>query len=595
MNTLIVATEKHEFKLMTENDHVKLELSAEQLGAGVDLIRIRFKAEEAVVPPLLTLSFTHPSCDIHASWHPSMDRNKSFHPDWMKALRSNAATSAPVYSLYNVSSFNRFTFAFSDALNTVHYTGAICEETAQFHCTIQLFKEMTAPLAAYEAELLVDTRNIPYYDSLQDVSNWWNAMPAYKAAFVPEVARSPMYSTWYNMHQEVTAERIEKECRLAQSLGMKAVIVDDGWQTGDNRRGYAYAGDWEVFDGKFPDMRKHVEEVHKLGMKLILWYSVPFVGKHSKAWDRFKNHFLRYNEGQGTGVLDPRYPEVREYIIGKYEQAVKEWQLDGFKLDFIDAFYSPELHTPSTAPGRDYESIPEAVDRLLTDSIGRLRAVKPDIMVEFRQTYIGPAMRKYGNMLRAWDCPNDSIQNRVRTLDIRLICGDTAAHADMIMWHDKDPLESAALQLINALFSVPQISVLLEKLPEDHLRMLQYWLTYWCDNREILLGGKLEPMNPELLYPIVRASKGQKQIVAVYYDTVVSLNQGVQDIHEWSIVNGRMREGIYIEVPEPLGQASVVLQDCCGEVVAEYSMNLDVGVYKLPAPPAGSACLLLMK
>ena len=27
---------------------------------------------------------------------------------------------------------------------------------------------------------------------------------------------------------------------------MESIIVDDGWQTDDNNRGYAYCGDWAV-------------------------------------------------------------------------------------------------------------------------------------------------------------------------------------------------------------------------------------------------------------------------------------------------------------------------------------------------------------
>jgi hypothetical protein len=76
-------------------------------------------------------------------------------------------------------------------------------------------------------------------------------------------------------------------------------------------------------------------------------------------------------------------------------------------------------------------------------------------------------MRKYGNMFRAGDCPNDCASNRLRTLEIRLLCGNTAAHMDMLVWHHDDPVDRAALQILHALFAVPQISVMLDRLPED--------------------------------------------------------------------------------------------------------------------------------
>ncbi|WP_255314371.1 glycoside hydrolase family 36 protein [Bacillus sp. FJAT-26390] len=598
---ITVSTKKHQFMLASKEEgetenRFAISLAVENKGDGIDVIRLIMKAEQLLKPPVLTLRWQHPADDIQASWHPAQDRNKSFKADWMRDLRANAATSAPVYSLFNLNGNNRLTYAFSDALHTTHYAGGIREETAEFHCSIQLFKEPTAPLKYYEAALLVDTRDIPYYESLQNVQNWWSEMPAFKPAAVPDEAKRPMYSTWYSMHQNVTAESVEAECEIARSLGMDAVIVDDGWQTEDNRRGYAYTGDWEPCESKFPDMAGHVSAVHALGMKIVLWYAVPYVGKHSKAWDRFQNKLVRYNENSHAGVLDPRYPEVREYIIHTYEKAVKEWNLDGFKLDFIDAFYSPELQQPSTAEGRDCESIPAAVDRLLTDSLSRLRAIKPDIMVEFRQPYVGPAMRKYGNMFRASDCPYDSIQNRVRTLDIRLLCGDTAAHADMIMWHPEEPVESAALQLINLLFSVPQISMPLHSLPDEHRRMLRYWLGFWSEHRNVLLDGKLAPGSPELLYPVVQTSKAGKTIIATYHDAIVPLSSSRETdaSEEWIIVNGRLKDNVYAEVTAPLGKANVVISNCCGNVVSEHQLHLAAGLHKLPIPPSGTAVIRMV-
>lgn len=588
----IINTDTHAFTLSSEDHGFTVTLFTEKMQEGIDLITLRLEAVEALTPPVFTLGWSHPACDIQGSWHPAQDRNKSFKADWMRTLRSNAAASAPVYALFNSVGRNRLTFAYSDALNTVHYSGGISEETADFHCRVQLFTETTSPFTSYEAKLLVDTRDIPYYESLQGVQKWWSAMPEYRPAFVPAAAKEPMYSTWYSMHQNVTDTHIEEQCRLAKKLGMEAVIVDDGWQTEDNRRGYAYCGDWETYEGKFPDMKRHVDAVHELGMKFILWYSVPFIGKYSEVWDRFKNKILRFNENHGAAVLDPRYPDVREYIINKYEEAVKEWGLDGFKLDFIDTFYSPELQLPSTTPGKDYESIPEAVDRLLTDSIGRLKELNPNIMIEFRQMYIGPAMRKYGNMFRAADCPNDSIQNRVRTLDIRLICGDTAAHADMIMWHPEEPVESAALQIINCLFSVPQVSVLLDKLPSNQLRMLEYWLSFWKENRDLLLDGRIEPMNPELLYPLVRAVKEDRGIIVAYHEQVVPIDASTL-VSQWIVVNGRRQDGLYVEVTGEVGAAKVIIKNCCGDIVEELSAMLTSGIHKLAIPASGLATIFI--
>ena len=85
--------------------------------------------------------------------------------------------------------------------------------------------------------------------------------------------------------------------------------------------------------------------------------------------------------------------------------------------------------------GRDIKSLPLAVNRLLSDVMERLKAIKPEILIEFRQSYIGPAIRKYGNIFRAADCPADILTNRVRTVDLRLFSGNTAVHSDMLEWN----------------------------------------------------------------------------------------------------------------------------------------------------------------
>jgi alpha-galactosidase len=61
---------------------------------------------------------------------------------------------------------------------------------------------------------------------------------------------------------------------------------------------------------------------------------------------------------------------------------------------------------------RDYHSLEDAVDALMAETADTLRGINPEVLIEFRQRYVGPAIRKYGNMLRVKDCPNDAIRNR---------------------------------------------------------------------------------------------------------------------------------------------------------------------------------------
>ena len=217
-------------------------------------------------------------------------------------------------------------------------------------------------------------------------------------------------------------------------------------------------------------------------------------------------------------MLDPRFPEVREFLISTYEKALVQWDIDGFKLDFIDSFRfdGEDPAVREDYAGRDLRSLPEAVNLLLSETRSRLERIKPGILIEFRQSYIGPAIRKYGNLFRVGDCPGDFLSNRLGVIDLRLTSGDTAVHSDMLEWNSRDTVENAALQLLNVIFSVPQISVRLADLPEEHREMLKFWLDFMRVHQEVLLHGKLTPYHPELNYPLVVAETETEMVIAVY-------------------------------------------------------------------------------
>ncbi|WP_053372397.1 glycoside hydrolase family 36 protein [Paenibacillus sp. FJAT-27812] len=579
----------YEYKLESVDSVFRATLSVERESEGIEIVRVKIEADAPAVPPIFNLKFSHPVIDVQGVWHPNALYQKSIRADWIPLLDSKSTSSAPVVSLFGGKGVNRLTFAFSDVLNVIKYDAGLHEETSDFNCIVAMFDTPTPELASYEAELRIDIREIPYYTCLGDVSKWWSEYESNKPSRVPAEALEPMYSTWYSFHQELTPEAIEEQCRLALSIGCKSVIVDDGWQTADNARGYAFCGDWQVCEEKMIDMKAHVGRVHAMGLKYLLWYSVPFIGVNSEAWTRFQNKLLYKMDHLGAGVVDPRYPEVREYLISIYEKALLDWDLDGFKLDFVDVFQQQEQENESADPGRDIASVPQAVDVLLSDVMSRLRAIKPDIMIEFRQPYISPLMRKYGNLFRAGDCPNDAVQNRIRTLDIRLLCGDTAAHADMIMWNPNEPVDSAALQLINILFAVPQISVRLETLPQKHLDMLTFWLSFWREHRDVLMHGQLQPQHPEQLFPLVTARNHDRSITAVYNDCVVSIDAAATQ--KIVVVNGTRGDRLIVETAKPIGARKVRILDCMGVAVSGFEIDGEQSLLSLSVPPSGLVIL----
>ena len=328
-------------------------------------------------------------------------------------------------------------------------------------------------------------------------------------------------------------------------------------------------------------------------MKYILWFSVPFVGKFTQAYQQFKGKFLDPNAQEPWHVLDPRFPEVRAYLIDLYRSFIIDYDIDGFKLDFIDAFQFSDETQDSLGEGRDIDSLAEAVDRLLTDVTAALRALKPDVLIEFRQRYIGPVMRKYGNMLRVGDVPNDFHGNRIGMVDVRLLAGKTAVHSDMLMWNYGDTVESAAMQLVHVLFSVPQISVRLAEIPEAHTNMLKFYLNFWREHRDVLLDGEFLPEEPGMLYPVVQAKNREKLVAACYSGRFVDIRGSVPDTV--LVVNGTMNEELLINFQEDPGACTVTIWDCEGTELQSMEVDFYAEPYMIAVPPAGVLQLVAMK
>jgi alpha-galactosidase len=562
-----------------------LDFRADKLAEGLEVVSLKLTSPEPQPPPRFTLKWAVPSHDVTGQWTTGRHLTKTIRPDWSggRLQASMFAREAPVSCLFSSDDRSVLTFAVSDALNTVLTGSGVREEDGLIYNEAVFFSERHKALAEYAAQVRLDRRSIPYWQALDEVAKWWAAQPGYAPARVPGAARLPVYSTWYNYHQSVDAAVLLKEVALAKEMGFESIIVDDGWQTLDTQRGYAYTGDW--VPERMPDMKGFVDGCHERGMKVLLWYAVPFVGKNAKVADRFKDKSLRFDERLGAYVLDPRFPEVRQYIVDTYRKAIREWGIDGFKLDFIERFVADEKTVLEATGGRDFASVNEATDRMMTDILAELAAVKADVMIEFRQPYIGPLIRKYGNMFRASDCPNSYLANRVKTVDLRLLSGQTAVHADMVMWHSGEPVETAAFQLANVLFSVPQVSVRLGEIPAEHAAMVRFYTGYWNANRAVLLDGEFEAHHPGANYPLVAARRGSRQIVGLYGDAVVTVDRRASDAVD--VINGKNSKTVVLSLADDLGTHRFTVRDCQGKVVQSGQVRLAKGLREFAVPVSG--------
>ncbi|WP_350292801.1 glycoside hydrolase family 36 protein [uncultured Croceitalea sp.] len=569
----------------------KADFSLNKITERDDLVvyRMNLQSNEEFIPEPIVLEWKIPALNVKGVWKPTSDFSKRIEADWeLENHESRISIDSPVISLFGNEDENVLCFSCSNAINKIELGAKYREEDDHVYCTIILFTECKYAISDYSIEIRLDYRNIHFSQALKETATWWESFPALKPSAVPAIAKKPLYSTWYQFHQNLDEEILLKECHLAKELGFEAIIIDDGWQTEDNNRGYDYTGDWQ--SERFGDFGALVERMQDLGMKVGLWYSVPFCGRKSKAYQKFKGKFLTENH-RWAPVFDPRFPEVRNYLVSIYVAAAIDWGLDGFKLDFIDDFKAYPDTCFKANPERDFASINDAVDALLTQVSIEVKKVNPDVFIEFRQKYTGPAMRKYGNMLRAFDCPGDYTMNRVRIADIKMLCGDTAVHSDMVTWHFDETVENAALHYLNTMFGVPQISVMLHEAPIAHLNMIRFYTDFWNRNSELLLTGNFTPTSPMSNYPIKKVESNKTSIVGVFENNFIELETPHNQI---DVLNAKPSRTIILVAKHNFGTFKCQIFNCEGILVEERSFDITVGINALEVPVCGLAQLRLI-
>ncbi|TQJ00069.1 alpha-galactosidase [Kribbella jejuensis] len=535
----------------------------EQPAAEPGVLRYDVTADEPV-----TLRWTWPAEDAITLWQATQGSRRNLPTDWGSHREVRSVRSAPVASLVDAQDRAVITISLSSNVRGCDFAVGVNEETAE-----QLIELTVDDVEGAGFTLRIDLRAQHFSDALRAVTAEWTAELGSRIAAVPAVAREAMYSTWYSDHQHVSAASVERHARAGTAYGTKAVIVDDGWQTDDTRRGYAYCGDWEPTGDTFPDMAGHVRRVHELGQRYVLWLAPPLIGVYSKAWARFKDRTLGFADGEVTAVLDPRYPEVREHLLECCIRPVRDWGVDGLKLDFIDSWAREQL---PAGPGTDCESVDEGVERFLQAVTDELRTLRSDVLIEFRQDYVHPRLWQFGTFLRAGDCALDPVENRVRTVDCRLLAGDRAVHSDMLLWHPSASVENVALQFIGALFSTVQVSMDLDALSAEHERVVRYWLEFLRDHSDALLHGVLLPSRPDARYTQVRAVGTAETVVAVFTDPVVQVADA-----RTVVVNGSAGRRLYVEGAS--GAVDLVVSDCSGhEVYRETTSAPAVWVIDVP-------------
>jgi len=187
-------------------------------------------------------------------------------------------------------------------------------------------------------------------------------------------------------------------------------------------------------------------------------------------------------------------------------------------------------------------------------------------------------------MFRAFDCPNDPVSNRIRITDVKLLCGNTAVHSDMLTWHANEKVELAAIQLLNSFFGVLQMSVLLNQLSEAHFKMVEFYTSYWKSNADIFMDGTFVAYSPLANYPYLSSAKNDKIIYGLYEDVVLPVDLKYTSI---DILNAKTRQQVVINAQGEKAIWQIDMFDCMGTHTNHATQEISQGVHTFETPFSG--------
>ncbi|MFE9611939.1 alpha-galactosidase [Streptomyces sp. NPDC006012] len=523
----------------------------------------------------LELTALVPAVDAVAWWRPgSTEPHATVPPSWGDPVDTTALLGIPVGALLLRQDRTGLVYALDAGSHRTSVRAGLVEESAEF--AVMVTVQDAEPGA--EIRLLLDVSGRPFAEAVPDTGR---RLQRGGGTRVAPGAEDAVLCTWYFAHQDVTAGTVLAQADRAAELGFGVVIVDDGWQTMSQARGYGWCGDWEVAAEKFPDPADLVAELRTRGLRTMWWVGTPFLGFRARA--RTAGLATRYEETElDAAVLDPRDDATRRHLVERIRDLVVETGADGVKLDFLERFATPVPHDSSP------HSPVAATVRLLAEIVEAVEAAGVRPLIEFREPYVHPAVGRFATMLRVGDCPLSATQNRVGIVDLRMARPGQPVHSDPIMWAADDAAERVAHHLINALFGVPQVSVDLVRLDGAPSDALAFWLRVWTTYRETLLHGELLPQRPDLLYPLIAADDGDRHFVARYAPHAVTLPR--RPWHEVLIANADDSAPLVVNGALPVS-VRMEIWDARGRRTHRSLTELAPGPSVLPVPSGGLARL----
>lgn len=455
--------------------------------------------------PVVSFSISVPIKDVAGYFNSSLQDGPVPRLDWTIEFDGSANRNEPILTFISQGGENRCTLYADNLIDDFQCKAVLNQETGCYDVNITFANRTPCrPFSMY-----LDTRGGDWTEAYARAMV--NLRPQGIPSF-PEKAFAPVYCTWYAVHACLTAGYLRRNAKRAADLGFGTFIVDDGWCIDEAKRvspavidtWYDHIGDWKFSERKLPELKEDIAYARGLGLSCLFWVAPFFVFPESEAYGRLSDDERLTN--RGACLFEPASLRTAREVLGKMKAVVRDFGLDGLKVDFLDSMPADPYHPR----GREAYDFIARLSKAIRAEAGE------DALIEFRQSYSTPQMLDFATQFRPNDVPYDYLRNISRIAALRILLGDhVPIQADPLFWRGDELDLTVARHMIASLAGVPMLSMDLSDLSERHEAIVRHYLGFYKEHQRILNHGHWRIRYFGAQPSFVSTTLGEERIVIV--------------------------------------------------------------------------------
>jgi alpha-galactosidase len=441
-----------------------------------------------------------------------------------------------------------------------------------------------------------DMRGEDWFATLRQYSEWAERRGKIAVVKPPPVAFEPIWNSWYPFGFNITQASIEENAEFCRRVGIKNISIDAGYQeqlTGglgtpqDFANFEDHTGDWTAYQEKFPDFRGLVERIHQQGQIATVWVALFMVGTKTAAYQQVRGMLRQDTPGKDRSYLCPCHPETPGYLARTFSKLARNYDLDGFWLDFMDGTHTPchgsHPHFTSST-GEGYNACLGAVRDALVK-------FKPNFLMETRMPMANLNGKRFYNVMETTDMPFDLDLNRSLGVVARAYTHGLACKIDPVQWHIRESDENVGVCCTTTTLSgVPVFGVDFRLLPASHLRVVAAWMQFYREHQSELWQGHFQPVGFGHLSPQVQIQAGKSMFVYLGSSATAPVSLGGSDSIYLINASDMVRMALFLDNMSR-GRWQVALRNCYLQKVSESFLEVKASTcaFDMPIPRGGLA------